>query len=422
MLIKQFKKDYISYSLGVLIPAAVNFLTIPFFKNILGLHNFGIYSFYFSLLIIITSSFSGGIGQSIIRLHVEYKEVKVFYYNCLWIISFATFLMFIPLFIYLQNSRDSVLFSILFLFSLLLSNLYTGLLGITQSNFKAASSAFAECIRTITFLVLSVCILVWLPSKNFLFVIFTSLSASFSLASFYLFYKNKLSFIGFLANSDLEEAWATVIQIKKYGGYLIIWFFLSYGVSMANRFVLAAIYGKENIGHFTASFDILYKSITLVLSPIVVSLFPIIVKASLAGNHTEVRRLIKKLSFIELALLFVAVAFFYLIGFGILSNIIRTPETSEYLIIDIQVIAGSFLWQIAIIQHKFFELQKRTLNMVFYIAIAFLLSILTDVAVISHFGIRYAGMGFCIGAMVYLLLIIYNKKNVLGLSKTEISY
>ena len=58
---KEFKKDYVSYLLGVLVPAIINFLTIPFFKNFLGSAHFGVYSFYFSILLIVNTSFSGGI-------------------------------------------------------------------------------------------------------------------------------------------------------------------------------------------------------------------------------------------------------------------------------------------------------------------------------------------------------------------------
>lgn len=123
MLIKQFKKDYLPYLLGIIIPAGVSFVTIPLLKNILGPADFGVYTFYLSILLIINSSFSGGVTQSIIRLHVD-NDRNTFYYHSLIISFFVSLVICIPLFIYILSSYHLISFALLFVASLFLANIY----------------------------------------------------------------------------------------------------------------------------------------------------------------------------------------------------------------------------------------------------------------------------------------------------------
>ena len=143
MLIKQFKKDYIPYLLGIIIPAGASFLTIPLLKNILGPANFGVYTFYLSILLIINSSFSGAFTQSIIRLHVD-NDKNTFYYHSLIISFLVSLVICIPLFVYILSSYHLVSFALLFIVSLFLANLYTSLLAVTQSKFLSVTSAISE--------------------------------------------------------------------------------------------------------------------------------------------------------------------------------------------------------------------------------------------------------------------------------------
>jgi O-antigen/teichoic acid export membrane protein len=205
-----------------------------------------------------------------------------------------------------------------------------------------------------------------------------------------------------------------LVQIRKiggdiftYGGFLIAWYLLSFGISQGNRFVLAYFLGTKEIGHYTASFDVINKSITVILAPVVVSLFPLIVSAYSKGDVVNISRIIRKLTFIEVGVMAVALILFVTVGFPILSYILKTPDTKTYLWIDIQVIVSSFVWQIAMLQHKFLELQKKTVFMLVFIVLAFFVSISLDAFLISKIGIEVASVGFLAGGCIYLIGVLY---------------
>ena len=414
---KEFKKDYVSYLLGVLVPAIINFLTIPFFKNLLGASQFGVYSFYFSILLIVNTSFSGGITQSIIRLHVDYNNNKLFFIHSIWLSVLLQAALMLPFFIYIQTSLHIISVSLLFILSLFFANLYTTLLAVTQANRLSKLSAIAETIRTILLLGISIILLNFFPGVYFLNAIFFAIACSYTIAAAFLFKFNRFSFTELFSHFDLPQIKNIGVEISKYGGFLIGWYFFSFGISLTNRFVLAHFLGKNNIGNFTASFDILNKSITVVLAPVVVSLFPLLVKANIQGNDTAVSKFIKKITVIETGIMALTIGLFMFFGFKILSLILKTPATSTYLFLDVQVIIGSFIWQMAMLQHKILELGKKTGYMLLFVAIGFISCLCTDIYLIGKYGITYASTGFLVGGLVYIGCIVYynSRHRMIGL-------
>lgn len=410
MLTKQFNKGYFTYFIGIIIPASVSFLVIPLLKNSLGTSSFSIYTYYASVLIIVNASFAGGISQSIMRLQIEYEDKKSFYYKSLYITLCVSLCLTLPLFLFIQTNYHNLIFSFLFILALVFANFYASLLSITQSALLSATSAVSETIRAVVFLGISFLLLKCFPLRNSLLLLFTSLWLSYLFGTTFLLLQNKFSLSQ--NKNEPNTLWETGKQMLGYGGYLIGWFFCTYALTMSSRFVLAFKFGKENIGHFTASFDILNKSIIFVLSPVLLALFPLVIKAFAAGHYNGVTVLIKRLIFLEMVVMLLSILAFYLFGFPILSKILRTPQTDEYLLIDVEVIAGTFIWQLAMLQHKYLELHKQTGKMFLAIFIALIVSVITDICSISLAGFKYAGLGFALSGFVYFVLVLYHGKNL----------
>lgn len=410
MLIKQFKKDYVPYLIGIIIPAIVSFVTIPVFKIVLGPSQFGIYTFYLSLLLIVNASFAGAISQSIIRLHVDYVRKNTFYIESVFFTLLISSALALPLFTYIFFNYHFISFALLFVVTLLVSNVYSSLLAITQARLMSVNTAISESMRTIIYLSLTLLLLHFFPTYSFLLLIFIALFSSYVIVCFFLLYKNQLSYS--LNQINITDWWTTCKKICNYGGYMVGWFFLCYAISMANRFILAQHLGKENIGHFTASFDMLNKSIALLLSPVLISLFPLVVKAHAAGQFKQVKKLIRQLIILEGLLLAISLALYPFIGFPILNKLLQTPPTNEYLFLEMQVIAGTFIWQMALLQHKFLELKKRSKRMLLFVAISFAISFSLDAILIPTNGVLLAGSGYLAGSIVYFLLTFYHKGEI----------
>lgn len=408
MLINQFRKDYLPYLLGIIVPAGVSFLTIPLLKNLLGNEKFGIYSYYASILIIINSAFSGGISQAIIRLQAEYADKTLFFYQSLWLIFFISLIISLPTFIYIQTNYKVFSFSFLFIAVLFVSNFYFSLLAITQSRFLSIKSAISESLRCIIFIVLCFVIVHQFPNKNALSLLFLSLLFSYTVGCIFLFLSNRFSFRK--SRFDFFQILQTGKEIFRYGGFLIGWFLCMYLITMSSRFILARFYGKASIGHFTASFDIINKSIILLMSPITIAIFPIVIQAFAEKQYKQVNSLIRLLMVIEFGLLIVAFFVFYYFGFPLLSHLLSTPATNIYLRVDLQILLGTFIWQLAMLQHKYLELYKKTGMMLLFIFITFSVSIISDFGFIKYLGLQYAGVGYLAGGVMYLIFsAIYSR-------------
>lgn len=400
MDIKLLKKNYLSYLLGIIIPGIINFSLIPLLKSGLEKEVFSTYSFYLSAFLLINSSVSGMISQSVIRLHIQEVQMgnKSFYLNSIFITIFITILFLFPFsFLFFGKFLFSRL-AIIFYFTLISANVYITLISIAQAKFSANLVAFSEIVRSVLFISFSVFLAGYFNAAIGIETLFSfqliSYTASLSIVLFFVPREiyDKTSF-------EQRQMLKQLRTIMSYGGLLFIWFFTSYLIANGNRFVLSSFWGKSSIGEFTAVFDMISKSIVMLLSPVLLSIFPIAVKAFELGQFDSVNKTISRIIRIELLVMFLIVICYYIFGYQLLTRLLMIEE-GKYRETGVLIVIATFIWQISMVKHKILELTMKGKTMVKFITISLVVTFSFDLY-FCRLGDGYAVIGFLFGAMTY---------------------
>lgn len=149
----------------------------------------------------------------------------------------------------------------------------------------------------------------------------------------------------------------------------------------------------------------LSRSIMLLCSPIVISLFPLVTEAYQSNKTRDIKKLLTRIIIIELAVLVTALIVYWWFGSAILSSLIKVPDTTEYRLMGEIIITGSFMWQIAIVVHKYYEMKFRNGHLLMMIAIAFI-SQLTFYWLFNKTTNRLLyPAGYALAAFMYLVLV-----------------
>lgn len=398
--IKLFKQNYLSYFLGIIIPGIINFSLIPLLKSGLEKEIFSTYSFYLSAFLLVNSSVTGMISQSVIRLHINEVQAgnKSFYLNSIFITFFITLIFLFPFSVFFFGK---ILFSplaIIFYVTMFVANVYITLMSIAQANFSANLVAFSEIARSVLFISFAVLFAGFYETSVDVETLF-----SFQLISYTVSMLIILFFVPRKIFDKTSFGQKQLIQqlgkIMSYGGYLFIWFFTSYLIANGNRFVLSSYWGKSSIGEFTAVFDMISKSIVMLLSPVLLSIFPIAVKAFESGQFDSVNKTISRIIRIELLVMFFIVICYYLFGYQILTNLLKI-EQGRYRDTGAMIVIATFIWQISMVKHKILELTMKIGTMVKFIVISLVVTFSLDLY-FCRLGDSYAVIGFLFGAMTY---------------------
>ncbi|MGZ7109511.1 MAG: hypothetical protein ACXVHW_11115, partial [Methanobacterium sp.] len=176
-------------------------------------------------------------------------------------------------------------------------------------------------------------------------------------------------------------------------------------LSYIDKLFMLHHFGGEVQGNYQAIFDLLSKSIVLIISPIITSLFPILTSAYAKGDKSEIRRLLKKIILYEIGGFVVTSILYWWFGANLLLRILKTPDIFIFKLMGFIVISGTFIWQIAILVQKRFELKLRSLYLLTMIIIAFSSQATFYLVFRNHNNQLLYPLGFLLSASIYLFLI-----------------
>jgi O-antigen/teichoic acid export membrane protein len=191
----------------------------------------------------------------------------------------------------------------------------------------------------------------------------------------------------------------------NYGAPLSLWLVFAYLLSYIDKLFMFKYIGAEVQGNYQAIFDLLFRGIALIISPIVTSLFPILTSAYVRGDNKEIRKLMKKIINYELSGFLAAIILYWLFGYRLLFFILKIPDTFNFRLMGFIVICGAFIWQIAILAQKRFELKQKTFFLLRMVFIAFLTQLLFYIIFKNYNNPLVYPLGFLLSAFVYLVLI-----------------
>jgi len=117
--------------------------------------------------------------------------------------------------------------------------------------------------------------------------------------------------------------------------------------------------------------------------------------------------LLKKIVLFEiLGFIIVTVAYWWF-GASLLFVLLKVPDTYNYRLTGFIVIAGTFVWQIAMVMHKKYELNLRSRFLLGRVIIAFFAQILFYYLCRNSKSMLLYPMGFLLSALVYIMLVSF---------------
>ena len=292
-VLDRFRKDFLYYFAGIIIPGLINAVSIPVLKNLLGDASFGKYSLYFSSYTLIAGSLVGWLCQSIIRFKAQHSEPNFFFGKIIRLSLLITGVFSIASFFMVWYWGSSVWLSLLFSLALVSGGLQNIMISVSQANFLARITLFSESLRTLLYFISGVLLLTW--SLNFFMEkLFIAVLLSYTVSLFLLIYKNKIPVSTIIQPRPSAE----IFDLKKilvYGFPLALWFSCAYLITFIDKPYVAKSFGHAVQGNYQAIYDFIYRGATIVIAPILTASFPLMTHAFEHQSKTQLNKFLKKL-------------------------------------------------------------------------------------------------------------------------------
>ncbi|MEP6674205.1 MAG: hypothetical protein ABJA78_03595 [Ferruginibacter sp.] len=403
-LFSRFKKDYFNYLLSVILPALIMGLSIPVLKHLLGAKGYGEFSIWFNAVLICAASLTGWIMQSILRFYNSSANKMVFVKQTFSIFYYAQLIIFFPVLLIVWYIKMDLIFAILFFAAFFLVSMLFSVMALSQSGFLSRKNISSETIRVVSYMGIGLLLLKF-TGIPYLYALFFAVIISYTLTVAYLRNQIRLSFVGEKSDIISENAKHLGKRFLRYGAPLSVWFALTYMTSYVDKLFMVKNLGSESQGNYQAIFDLLSRSLALIISPVTISLFPILTLAYKKGEVGELKKLIRKIILYEFAGFLLVTILYWLFGANLLLYILKVPKSGNYVLAGFLTIVGTFIWQIAMVAQKRFELGLQSLLLLLLVAIAFITQVVLYIVFQKHSNILLYPAGYVLSGLVYLMLL-----------------
>lgn len=404
-IIKRFQKDYLNYLVSILMPAFISGITVPLLKNLLGSENYGYFSIYYNGVLICTAIATGWITQSIFRFYSSSGNKILFSKLAVSISVKFQLLLILPAMFFLWYFENDFLLAVLMCFTIFVNSIQFSYLAIAQSGFLSKKTIYSETIRSVSYIVVAVMFLL-MTTKSYLYELFIAIIVSYSLSVLYLRYQTRHFFS---RKNETDNSNINSKQLRKrfvkYGLPLSLWIFFSFLFPYIDKLLILRNLGAKTQGNYQAIFDLLYRGLNLLISPVVISLVPLLVHAYEKNEIAEIKQLSKRIVLLEIAAFIIASALYWWFGYIFLFKILTVPDSRTYRLMGYIVLTATFVWQIAIVGHQKFILQFRSFFLLTLVIVAFLSQLLFYWFNANSKNPIIYPLGYLIATSVYLLLL-----------------
>jgi len=186
---------------------------------------------------------------------------------------------------------------------------------------------------------------------------------------------------------------------------MALWFGLSTLLQFGGRFVVAGSAGLNAAGYYSAVYDAVTRSATVVLFPLVMAAHPRIMSLWNDGKHQSAvaacRQLARRQSWLSLLAIVGGAALcpfaVPIIGLKAIGN--------DALIVGLLLLSG-LLWQAALVFHKPLEIHGRTRYMSLAILLAVVVNMGSAAIFVPLWGVPAAAAASVAGGLTYILLVL----------------
>lgn len=404
-LISRFKKDYFNYLISVILPALIGGISVPVFKYLLGAGDYGTFAIYLNAAFLCASISTGWVSQSVYRFYPDAENKFRFSRIALNLSLKTQLIIFLPVIFFFWYTKNDFLVGLIICIAIFFNSRQIVHMSIAQSCFLSRKNILSEFIRSTSYISVAVLLLLLFP-KHYLTVLFIALALSYFLSSWYLHRQSYPILIQTRQKLDKDILPKKIIKkFMIYGGPLSLWLVFAYLIPYIDKLWMKYQLGSEAQGNYQAMFDLLSKGLTLLISPITISLLPLLTRAFTDNQHKDIRTLMTKIISLELGAMVISGILYWWFGYVLLFKLLNIPNTSSFKIMGLIIIAGTFIWQLAIlIQQKYIlKLMTRFLLFMVIITVCFQIGFYWIMHP-SNDPLIYA-WGYLLASLLYLILI-----------------
>ena len=404
-------KDSIKYAGSKVIPGLMGLVAVIVFIRMIGAEEYGKYSIRFSFLMAISSFAIHWLNAATLRYYSKYQNNKLL--PKIFLFSVSGSIIFGLLVLSVINGHDFLestdqLTSAIGFFLLISLCIFQFLSALFRAQLKPNYVIIITILQSIMGLAIPIIFLkIFGQSYKYLLL---GLAISYSLPPIIYFFRYIYQLkIVFKKSKDIGEYKFVLISFLKYGSPLSLWFAMSMLLPFFDRFFIEYYFAYKITGIYAGFSDLLVRVFSITLFPITMAVHPRIMFAWNNNNQTVALSLWRKAIQYQLGIIIILMAivaifrdiFFHLI-------MITIPEINiTYSSLLMPLLAGSFLWQFALLCHKALEMDQRTILMVVLMFIAVCVNLIGNTIFLPHYGVIATAYTYMASAGIYIMTVIY---------------
>jgi O-antigen/teichoic acid export membrane protein len=408
-MIDKFLKDFLKYSPSIIIPGIIGFISIPVLTHFFNPLEYGNYVLVQAIIGVVTI-FAGWIHFSIVRFNAIYEKEgnSGFFYAVILKLTFLSAIFITAIYlllIYFLKDDFSVDFKyLLFAASAVLffSILFESFKQFLRAQNKPGIYSFLESISKVTAFLIGILLIYFL--KTGIIGMLYGVTAAYILIfpAIFLFSRYRNTTYDF-KNSRITKKF--LVETSKYGLPLMFSYFLTWVLSLSDRFIIEHYYTAKEVGIYSASYKIAEYSVSVIIMLIVFSGTPLLINTWEREGHEKSRDLnIKITRFFLLATIPLSV-FISIYSKNIVSILTAKDYTEGYRIIPV-IIAGVFLLGLQERFYPAFYFFKKTNFIIYSLILAAFINILLNFIFVPRFGYLAAAMNTLFAYVISMIMIV----------------
>lgn len=189
-----------------------------------------------------------------------------------------------------------------------------------------------------------------------------------------------------------RDTWKVLRSFLGYGLPMTIWYFAGMLLDVGDRYVLNFFLGSASVGIYDANYRLINGTVSLIVTPITITLHPYLMSISGSGNKRQIEHIIGVIIenlFLLGALAVGLVAIFH----KDIALLLLGPEFREGSGIMPIVLVGILFFNIGTFAHKPFEIASRTTPMVVFALVSAIANLAFNfllIPLVGYIGAAYA--------------------------------
>jgi O-antigen/teichoic acid export membrane protein len=410
-LMARFSKDYLNYFGSIIIPALITAITFPVLKRMLGSDDYGYYANHYNGLLIFTAISSGWVAQSILRFFPLVSDKAKLAQTSFRYVVLVQLFFFIPAVIWFGWMQHDWILCGLLCATLLVSGIQAYYMALAQSGFMSGKTIYSETIRTLVYISGAVLLLRLTPIKP-MYALFVAVFFSYLFSIMYLHKRVRFMLLAKSVETSTEERSRAgmLLPFLKYGIPLSLWFGFANLLTYFDKLIIRTHLGPTIQGNYQSMFDLLSRGFTMLIAPVLITLMPLLSEAFKENRHEEIKSLLRRIVLFQVAGFVLSVICYWLFGAQLLLMLLNVPDTSEYRMMGFMILCGTFIWQIAMVTHKYYELRMKSHYLLLMVAIAFGVQLLFFQLVKQTLDPILYSMGYLCSSVCYLVMVSVRRK------------